>query len=335
MRKKTLIIAEAGVNHNGNFTKAKKLIDAAVKSGADVIKFQHFKSDLLIIKKIFSQKFKKKLKIKSTYNMLKKYELNFSQIKRLKEYALKKKIIFIATPFDNKSADELQKINVPFYKISSGDVNNLPLIQHIIKKKKPIILSTGRSSYSEIKNTISYLKKNNFNKYSILHCISIYPADVKILNLNSIKYLKRKFNCKIGFSDHSIGVEASIAAFVLGAEIIEKHITLNVNDKGPDHKSSTEPEDFKKMVLAIRNLEKGMGDESKKTLKIENFGKIKSRRSIYANKDLYKNQVLKYDDIICKRPALGINPDDFFKLIGKKIKKNVKKDEPLIWNNIY
>ena len=134
MRKKTLIIAEAGVNHNGSFIKAKKLIDAAVKSGADVIKFQHFKSDFLITKKIFEQKFKSKLKIKSTYNMLKKYEFNFSQIKKLKKYALKKKIIFVATPFDNKSVDELQKINVPFYKISSGDINNLPLIQHIIKK---------------------------------------------------------------------------------------------------------------------------------------------------------------------------------------------------------
>ena len=266
--------------------------------------------------------------------MLKKYELSFNQIKKLNEYAIKRKIVFAATPFDVQSVDELEKINVPFYKISSGDLNNFSLLKHILKKKKPIILSTGRSSYLEIKNTISFLKKNNFNKYSILHCVSIYPADVKILNLNSIKFLKKKFKCKIGFSDHSKGIEASIAAFVLGAEFIEKHITLNVNDKGPDHKASTEPTEFKKMVLALRNLEKGIGYETKKVLKIERKGRVKSRRGVYAKKNLLKNQRIEYDDIICKRPAFGIEPENFFKIIGKKVKKNIEKDEPLTWNNI-
>ena len=335
-RKKTLIIAEAGVNHNGEFIKAKKLIDAASMSGADVIKFQHFKTSLLFANKSFKRKkLFEKLRIKSTFRMLKKYEFNLDQIKKLNLSAKKKKLIFIATPFDILSVDELEKIKIPFYKISSGDLNNFSLLQYVIKKNKPIILSTGRSSFSEIKRTILFLKKNNFNKYSILHCVSIYPADVKILNLNSIKFLKKKFNCKIGFSDHSKGIEASIAAFVLGAEIIEKHITLDNFDKGPDHKASTEPDEFKKMVLAIRNLEKGIGIETKKILNVERLGRIKSSRGVYAKKDLFKNHKIKYNDIICKRPAIGIKPDDFFRLIGKKIKKNIKKDEPLTWKNIF
>ena len=266
--------------------------------------------------------------------MLKKYELNFIQIKKLNNFAKKKKIIFAATPFDNSSADELEKINIPFFKISSGDINNFSLIKHVLKKNKPIIFSTGRSSYKEIKDTVSFLRKNNFKKYSILHCVSLYPADVEFLNLNSITFLKKKFRCKIGFSDHSKGAEAAIAALTLGARYIEKHITLDVNDKGPDHRASMEPLEFKKMVLSLRKIEKGLGKEKKIILNKEKNGRIKSRRSIYVSQDLQKNKIIKEDDLICRRPVAGIESNHFYKVIGKKIKKKIKKNEPLIWKNI-
>ncbi len=336
MKKKLTIIAEAGVNHNGSLIKAKKIIKEAAKTGADVIKFQHYKTEQLISKNLkFISEDLKELKLKKNFEMLKKYEFNFNQMRSLSNYAKKNKIIFTATPFDLTSVDELNKLNVPFFKISSGDINNFPLIKRIIKKNKKIIFSTGRSSYKEIKETVSFLKKNNFKKYSMLHCVSIYPAKVESLNLNSIGFLKKKFKCEVGFSDHSKGIEAAIAAVALGANYIEKHITLNVNDVGPDHKASIEPFEFKKMVLSLRKIEKGLGKEKKIILEKEKHGRIKSRRSIYASKDLYKNKLIEESDLVCRRPALGITPNFFYRIIGKKIKTDIKKNEPLTWKNIF
>ena len=276
MKKKLVIIAEAGVNHNGSLIKAKKIIKEAAKAGADVIKFQHYKTELLISKNLkFINKELKQLNLKENFSMLKKYEFNFNQMKKLNNYAKKNRIIFTATPFDNNSVDELDRLNVPFFKISSGDINNFPLIKKILKKNKKIIFSTGRSSYKEIKEIVSFFKKNNFKNYSMLHCVSIYPAEVETLNLNSIGFLKKKFKCEVGFSDHTKGIEAAIAAVALGAKYIEKHITLNINDVGPDHKASIEPLEFKKMVLSLKKIEKGLGKEKKIILDKEKSGRFK------------------------------------------------------------
>ncbi len=334
MKNKTLIIAEAGINHNGKLNRAKKLIDAAKSSGADVIKFQAYKTDLLIEKKAIQKKQKKYKKIKKTFKLLKKFELSFNDLKELKKYSVKKKITFAATPFDKLSIDELTKLKVPFFKVSSGDINNFPLINHIVRKKKPIIFSTGRSNLKEVKKTVLFLKQKGCKNFAILHCVSIYPAEQKDLNLNAIKLLRRKFKCPIGFSDHSKGIEAALGAVVLGAKYIEKHLTLNTKDKGPDHKASIEPSEFKKMVDGIRNLEIAVGNEKKKATKQEIKGKFNSRRSIFANKNLFKNSTISEKDIICKRPMIGIGPENFEKIIGYKIKKNIIKGQLINFKDI-
>ena len=334
MKNKTIIIAEAGINHNGKVMQAKKLIDAAKSSGADIVKFQIYKTELLIEKNAIKKKSKKYERIKKMFKFLKKFELSFNDFKLLKKYSIKKKIIFAATPFDEKSADELTKLNIPFFKISSGDINNFSLIGHIIKKNKPIIISTGRSTLKEIKKTVLFLKKNGCKNFSLLHCVSTYPAKFQDLNLNAIKFLKKNFKCKIGFSDHSKGIEAALGAVALGAVYIEKHLTLNTNNSGPDHKASIEPDEFKKMVQGIRNLEIALGEEKKTATNLEIKGKFSSRRSIFANKDLLKNHIIKKKDIICKRPMIGINQDNFQKIIGYKVKINIKKGEPITLKKI-
>ena len=334
MKNKTIIIAEAGINHNGKVKQAKKLIDAAKSSGADIIKFQIYKTELLIEKNAIKKKLKKYARIKKMFKFLKKFELSFNDFKELKKYSVRKKIIFAATPFDKNSVDELAKLKVPFFKVSSGDINNFSLISHIATKKKPIVISTGRSNLEEVKKTVYFLKQKGCRNFTLLHCVSTYPAKLEDLNLNAIKFLKRKFKCKIGFSDHSKGIEAALGAVVLGAEYIEKHLTLNTNDKGPDHKASIEPNEFKKMVQGIRNLEIAVGKEKKKATKQEIKGKFSSRRSIFANKNLLKNSIINKKDIICKRPMIGISPENFEKIIGYKIKKNIKKGEAITFQFI-
>ena len=335
MTKKTIVIAEAGVNHNGSLSLAKKLIDAASRAGADVVKFQNYKTELLIQTKL--NNFQKKLhnyNPKKSYNLLKKFEFSYSDFSKLKKYCNKKKIIFAATPFDKKSVNELEKLKVPFFKISSGDINNFQLIEHVVKKRKPVVLSTGRCSLNEVSKTVSFLKKLKCKNYTLLHCVSEYPAKFKNLNLLAIKLLRKKFKCKVGYSDHSKGIEAALAAAVLGVKYVEKHLTLNTNFKGPDHKASIEPLEFKKMVDGIKNINLALGSEKKRITKLEFTGRFKSRRSIFANRNLLKNTIIKNEDIICKRPVVGIKSDSFFQVIGSKTKKNIKENEPITWNKI-
>jgi sialic acid synthase SpsE len=335
MTKRTMIIAEAGVNHNGNLNLAKKLIDAAASSGADVVKFQNYKTELLIQKELDGKKIGlRNYRPQKVYNLLKKYEFNYSDFQKLKKYSIKKKIIFTATPFDKKSVEELQKLKVPFFKISSGDVNNFQLIEYIVKKKKPIILSTGRCNLDEVTKTVSFLKKLKCKNFTLLHCTSEYPAEYKNLNLYAIRLLRKKFKCRVGYSDHSKGIEAALAAVAIGANCIEKHLTLNVNFKGPDHKASIEPSEFKKMVEGIKKLDLALGSEKKMPTKSELLGRFRSRRSIFASRNLLKNTKIKDKDIICKRPAVGILPENFQKVIGSTTKKNIRQNESITWKKI-
>ena len=335
MTKRTMIIAEAGVNHNGNLNLAKKLIDAAASSGADVVKFQNYKTELLIQKELDGKKIElRNYRPKKVYNLLKKYEFNYSDFQKLKKYSIKKKIIFAATPFDKKSVDELQKLKVPFFKISSGDVNNFQLIEYIVKKKKPIILSTGRCSLDEVTKTVTFLKKLKCKNFTLLHCTSEYPAEYKNLNLYAIRLLRKKFKCRVGYSDHSKGIEVALAAVAIGANCIEKHLTLNVNFKGPDHKASIEPSEFKKMVEGIKKLDLALGSEKKIPTELELLGRFRSRRSMFASRNLLKNTKIKDEDIICKRPAIGILPENFQKVIGSTTKQNIRENESITWKKI-
>ena len=327
----TIIIAEAGINHNGSFILAKKLIQAAARAGADYVKFQTFETKDMIKENTKLVKYKRgKIgKNLSQYNMLKKYQLKKNLYKKLVLHASKNKIKLLSSPFDIGSIKFLKKFNFDFIKIPSGEINNFPYLREIGKLNKKIILSTGMSSIKEVEAAIKILTKYGTNRKNItlLHCHSDYPSRPEDLNLNSILTLKKKFNLNVGFSDHSIGVEAPIISIVLGAKVIEKHLTLNNKLKGPDHKASIEPNDFKKMVLAIRNAEKMLGDGKKIASKNESKIKRLVRKSIVAKKEIKKGEKFSEENLTTKRPGVGLSPMKFENLINMIAKRNYKKDD--------
>ena len=327
--KKTLIIAEVGPNHNGRLDLAYKLIDIAVKIGADIVKFQTSIPRLGISK--YAQKAdyqKSDNKNESQLKMAEKISLKLEDFYKLKKYCIKKKIEFLSTPFDFESIELLKKLKVKRIKIPSGEINNLPYLIEVAKLKKEIILSTGMSSLKEVKSALKIIKKySKKNKITVLHCTTQYPAPFKDLNLNVIKTLRKELKCDIGYSDHSPGIEASLAAVCLGAKIIEKHITLDKKMKGPDHKASLEPEEFKLMIDSIRNIEDSFGNYEKKITKSERKIILIARKSIVASKPIKKGEKFSDNNITVKRPALGLSPMNWFDVIGKRSKKNYSEDQ--------
>ncbi len=332
--KKVFIMAEAGVNHNGDLKIAKKLIDVAKQAGADAIKFQTFKAKSFISKNAKKSQYQKRFmpKGKSLYEILRRLELGPREHRDLITYAKKKGILFVSTPFDNDSVDLLSALNVSFFKISSGDNNNLPFLRYVASKNRPIILSTGRSYLREVREAVATIFKTGNRRIALLHCVSNYPADFKELNLRAITTLRKTFNLKVGFSDHTPGIEASIAAVALGAKIIEKHLTLNKDLTGPDHRGSLEPEEFKVLVTAIRNTEIALGDGKKRPAKSEFWGRRNVRKGLFAKVDIPKGTTLKDDMIIIKRPAVGIEANYFDKIIGRTTLCSIKKDIPIKWD---
>ena len=328
--KKIFFIAEAGVNHNGSIKIAKKLIDIAVKTGADAVKFQTFICDELLTKNAKKMNHQKKSNSKiSQFDLLKKLELNQSQLTELKKYCKRKKIIFFSTAFDNKSLIFLNKLNIPIFKVPSSEINNYPYLKLLASFKKPIILSTGMSYEKEVKQAIKILVKNGSKKSDIilLHCTSQYPSKFGDLNLNAIKTLKNKFECCVGYSDHSPGVIAPIAAVAMGAKVIEKHFTISKKMIGPDHISSLNPNELKDVILSIRKLESSFGNGIKKPTISERENRLLGRKSIVAYKDIKIGERFSEKNITTKRPGTGISPINFFTFIGKKSKKNYKRDD--------
>lgn len=332
--KKTFFIAEAGVNHNGSTKIAKQLIDVASKSGADAIKFQTFRVEELLTKNAKSMKHQLRSDKKiSQYEMLKKLELSKKQHLVLQSYCRKKKIIFFSTAFDNKSLIFLKKIKIPIFKVPSSEINNFPYLKILGKFNKPIILSTGMSYGHEVKDAIKILQKNGTNKKKIvlLHCTSQYPSEYKDLHLNVIKTLKNKFKCSVGYSDHSNGYLAPLASIALGASVIEKHFTLSRKMVGPDHLSSLEPKELEEVIRLIRNLEVSLGNDKKKPTKSELENRKLARKSVVASKIIKKGEKFTSKNLTVKRPGTGLNPNIYFKLIGKKSKRNYFTDD-LIFN---
>ena len=319
--KPVFVIAEAGVNHNGKISIAKRLVDAALDASADAIKFQTYITSKLVSKKLAPQ----------MYKMLQKYEMRDKDFEELRDYSKSNGIIFSSTPFDAKSCDLLEKLSVSFYKLGSGDLENIPLIIHTSKKKKPILLSTGMSTNQEITQALHSILPYN-NNLILMHCTSLYPANFDEANLNIMPVMKNKFGVPIGYSDHTLGYEASLAAVSLGACVIEKHITLDNKMQGPDHKASLDPQTFKKMVLAIRNIEKSFGSNTKKVLPREEKTKKIARRSIISIHDIPKGKVIDEFDIDILRPHGGIEPKHFNKIIGKKSKIAIKSGSFVSWN---
>ena len=326
--KKTIIIAEAGVNHNGDIETAKKLIDAAADSGVDYIKFQTFKADRIVTKNAKKADYQIKNQDKSDdsqFNMLKKLELTEKDHYKLIEYCKSKKIKFMSSAFDIEGLKLLNKLNLDFFKIPSGEITNYPYLNKISKFNKKVVLSTGMSNINEIKAALDILtsKKVSLNQITVLHCNTEYPTCFSDVNLNAMINIKNTFNVNIGYSDHTLGIEVPIAATALGAKVIEKHFTLDRNMPGPDHAASLNPTELKLMVKSIRNIENALSGTGLKTPsnnELKNI--IPARKSIVAKFKINKGEKFSIENLTTKRPGNGICPMKWNDIIGKKAIKN-------------
>lgn len=329
------IVAEAGVNHNGEVSLARKLIDAAKKAGADAVKFQVFKAEDMVTRTAEKAAYQKKMTGKEPqYKMLKKLELTESEFKQLANYAKRKNIIFLASAFDRKSVDLLDELNVPAFKIPSGEITNFPLLKHVARKGKPIIMSTGMSNLGEIEDALNTIREEGAKDIVLLHCVSNYPAKVEETNLRAMEALKNTFGLPVGLSDHTVGTTVPIAAAALGTTIIEKHFTLDRKLPGPDHKASLEPDELREMVACIREVEKALGNGIKRPTKNEEAIKKVVRRSIVARTNIPKGTVIVEDMLDLKRPSIGLEPKYLKKVIGKRAKKNIKVDELITFEKL-
>ncbi len=329
------IIGEIGVNHNGDINIAKRLIKVAKEAGVDAVKFQSFNPEKTKIKSTpYAGYQEQNAKYKSSYEMSMKLKLTYENHVELKKYCDEIGIDFLSTGFDNDSVDTLESLNVKYHKISSGEINNFPLIKYVSMKQKPIILSTGMADLSEIDECVRYIKKFNNEELYILHCVSLYPTDFDKVNLNFIKTLQSAFDAKIGFSDHTLGIEADIAAVALGAKMIEKHITLDKSMDGPDHKASLNPEELKHMVSAIRNVEKALGCTHKVLCEEEIEMRNISRRSIVINENINKGEKFTVDNLAIKKPGTGLSSKYLNVVIGRTVTRDLIKDEILTWDMV-
>lgn len=322
------IIAEAGVNHNGSFDLACKLVDEAKKAGVDCIKFQTFKAEKLVSHSAKKAEYQKKATGDSSQqDMLKQLELSFDQFVQLKDYCDKVGIAFLSTPFDFDSLAFLDTIEMPFWKIPSGEVTNYPYLVALAKTGKPIVMSTGMCTMEEIGQALKVLQENGAGEIKLLHCNTEYPTPFEDVNLTAMADIRNTFALEVGYSDHTKGIEIPVAAAALGATVIEKHFTLDKNMEGPDHKASLEPCELAEMVRTIRNIEKALGDGVKRPSKSEEKNKPIARKSIVAQKFIAKGETLTADNLTVKRPGEGISPMQWEKVLGTKAIRDFSPDE--------
>lgn len=334
MNSHTLIIAEAGVNHNGSLDVAKRLVDAAVDAGVDIIKFQTFKADKLVSKDARKAEYQKKNigdGDDSQYQMLKKLELSELDHQELVAYCHKKGIRFWSTAFDLESIDFLHSLGLGLWKIPSGEITNYPFIKKIALLHEPVIMSTGMCDVDDIRNAMEVLLKNGLTKdqITILHCNTQYPTPMKDVNLKAMLTIKHDFETVVGYSDHTQGIEVPIAAVALGAEVIEKHFTLDRNMVGPDHKASLEPQELKAMVQAIRNIEQALGTGIKHVSDSERANIAVARKSIVASSYIKEGETLSDSNLSVKRPGTGISPMLWESVVGRIAIKDYKPDEQI------
>jgi N,N'-diacetyllegionaminate synthase len=330
--KRTLIIAEAGVNHNGDINLAKKLIDAAAEAGVDYVKFQTFKATKLVSRDARKADYQNRNTndfIESQLEMLQKLEISESHHYELVDYCKTKSIKFLSTAFDLESLDFLKKLGIDLFKIPSGELTNLPYLEKVSSIADSIILSTGMSTLTEIEESVSILRANPNAQISILHCNTDYPTPFSDVNLLVMNTLKEHFNTPVGYSDHTIGIEVPIAAVALGATIIEKHFTLDRKMEGPDHAASIEPDELKQMVIAIRNIEKALGNEVKQPTTSEKKNIYIARKSIHLSRPMNSGEILTKEDFEMLRPGDGISPMKYHELIGRKLIKSLPKGQKL------
>ncbi|MFC1869954.1 N-acetylneuraminate synthase [Chloroflexota bacterium] len=324
-----LIIAEAGVNHNGDIGLAKKLIDAAREAGADAVKFQTFKAEGVVSRDAPKADYQKVTTgaEESQFDMIKKLELTANDFEELFAHAQRKDIIFLSSPFDKGSVDLLDRLGMPAFKVASGEITNYLLLKHIARKKKPIILSSGMSTLEEIEEALAVIRGEGAEEIVLLHCVSCYPAKIEDMNLKAMETLRHAFKLPVGLSDHTLGITIPVAAVALGACVIEKHFTLDKNLPGPDHRASLEPDELKQMIKAIRDVEKAMGDGIKRITKEEEDNRKIVRRSIIAKADIPAGTVITEEMLDVKRPGNGIEPRHMDSIVGKKAKELIKSEE--------
>ncbi|UZH55527.1 N-acetylneuraminate synthase [Salinimicrobium tongyeongense] len=329
---KVLIIAEAGVNHNGNIEEAKKLIDAAALAGADFVKFQTFKTENVVSRSAKRAKYQdlNTGNDDTQFQMIKKLELSEEDHKVLKSYCKDRKIGFLSTGFDLESLEFLNSINIPLFKIPSGEITNLPYLRKISSFKKPVVMSTGMADMQEIKNALEVLIHGGMerSKITVVHCNTEYPTPMKDVNLMAMLHIRDEFGVQIGYSDHTLGIEVPIAAVALGATVIEKHFTLDRNLPGPDHRASLEPDELKVMVQSIRNIEVAIsGSGRKEPSASEKENKAVVRKSLIATASIKKGEKFTKENLGVKRPGIGISPMKWDKIVGSRAEKDYKEDE--------
>ena len=323
--KPVFIIAEAGVNHNGDLTIARRLIDVAVEAGADAVKFQTFKAEVLVTATAPKAEYQTQTTptSESQLEMLRKLELSKQDHEVLSAYCRQKGILFLSTPFDEESADLLDALSVRAFKISSGDLTNSPLLAHVAKKQKPVMLSTGMADLAEVRDAVETLNSAGCDKIVLLHCVSDYPADPADVNLRAMQTMRETFNLPVGFSDHTQGLEVALAATALGASVIEKHFTLDRALPGPDHRASLEPDELIKFVSGIRTVQSSLGNGQKVPTAREIETAKVARRSIVATQTIPAGQVVERNMIAMKRPGTGIPPARLDAVVGRKTRVEI------------
>lgn len=330
--KKTLIIAEAGVNHNGDIAKAKTLIDKGAEAGVDYVKFQTFKAEKLVTKQAQRAAYQDKntQNNDSQYEMLKKLELSQTVHQELIDYCKVKGVKFLSTGFDNDSLAFLAQLGVRIAKVPSGEITNLPYLRQVASLFPEVILSTGMATINEIKDAVKVLIDYGVSKdkITILHCNTEYPTPMEDVNLKAMLHIQKELGVSVGYSDHTLGIEVPIAAVALGATVIEKHFTLDKTLPGPDHKASLEPDELKAMVSAIRNIEKAIGGSGlKEVSKSEEKNKPIARKSIVAATKIAQGEAFTPENLTVKRPGTGISPMQWDEVIGKEAKRDFQEDE--------
>ena len=333
---RTFIIAEAGVNHNGSVEIAQRLIEAARQAGADCVKFQSFKADKLASRSAAKAQYQQHNTegADSQYEMLRRLELSEEDHQTLLACCRANGILFLSSPFDEGSADLLEQLGVPAYKIPSGEVTNHGFLDYLARKNKPLILSTGMSTLAEVAEAVEAIIGAGNPPLYLLHCVTEYPAPCAEINLKAMGTLAAAFGFPVGYSDHTPGSEIAVAAVALGARIIEKHFTLDRNLPGPDHRASLEPQEFGAMIQAIRNVEQALGTGIKVPAPCEIKNMAIARKSLVATQDIARGERLGHDNVAIKRPGHGIQPRDFEKVMGLRVTADIKADSVITWADL-
>jgi N-acetylneuraminate synthase len=334
--KQAYIIAEIGVNHNGSLQLAKEMIDLAIDSGADAVKFQTFTAADLVTPGTEKVNYQSSTtnKDESHYAMLEKLELSYDNHHILKEYCDQRKIDFLSTPYDEKSVNFLEKLDIKLYKIASADIVDHLLLDKVARTQKPVILSVGMATLDEIDEAIEIFKKHKNNDIVILHCVSNYPCSNQSINLSVLQTLQSRYHLPIGYSDHSIGSDAAFLSIAFNSKVIEKHFTSDKSLDGPDHKASSDPNEFKELVEVVRRAEMIMGSSEKSCQDEEHQMSQVSRKSITLKRDLKKGHVLQKEDIVMMRPGEKLPAREIKNMLGKKIKLDLNKNHQIEWNEI-